>query len=389
MLQLFSTYRSLADLLLSQGRVLEAQQVLELLKTQELRDFTRDTRAGGDTNGIPLTSSEAPISPAFSDKIALGQQLTDCENQTPRCAQRDTLLAQRQAANDTFNQLADRLRTLAQNQHAKDPAQLQRDELTLAAQKVVLAQPKTVLIYPLVLQDKLWLVWGTQAGKKGVIFDSKEIPVSRKNLATTVVKFRQLLTQPGDVQEFQQVSQQLYQWLIAPIRPQLEANGIQNLVFSLDRSTRYIPMAALHDGQHYLVEKFAISTILTAGTTDTSDKLAANPADNRVLGLGLSNAVSGFDALPNVETELNGIVRTNQKDAKGIYPGDEFLNQLFTRSVFKNLIDYRILHIATHGKFVAGKPEDSFLVLGNGDPLRIPENQEPRRKRTGYETAVF
>ena len=32
------TYRTLADLLLSQGRVLEAQQVLELLKIQELRD---------------------------------------------------------------------------------------------------------------------------------------------------------------------------------------------------------------------------------------------------------------------------------------------------------------------------------------------------------------
>jgi tetratricopeptide (TPR) repeat protein len=46
------TYRSLADLLLSQGRILEAQQVLELLKVQELRNFTRDTRAGGENSGI-------------------------------------------------------------------------------------------------------------------------------------------------------------------------------------------------------------------------------------------------------------------------------------------------------------------------------------------------
>ena len=54
------TYRTLADLPLSQGRVLEAQQVLELLKIQELRDYTRDTRAGGTTNGAPLTRSKPP-----------------------------------------------------------------------------------------------------------------------------------------------------------------------------------------------------------------------------------------------------------------------------------------------------------------------------------------
>ena len=48
------TYRTLTDLLLSQGRVLEAQQVLELLKIQELRDYTRYTRAGGTANGAPL-----------------------------------------------------------------------------------------------------------------------------------------------------------------------------------------------------------------------------------------------------------------------------------------------------------------------------------------------
>lgn len=300
----------------------------------------------------------------------MGQKLTVCESQKPRCPDRESLQAQLKAANNTFNQLADRLRA---QQSTKDPAQLQRDELTLAAQKVVLAQPKTVLIYPLVLQDKLWLVWGTQAGVKGVVFDSKEIPVSRKELSATVVRFRQLLERPGDVKELQQVSQQLYQWLIAPIRSQLDANGIQNLVFSLDRATRYIPLSALYDGQHYLVENFAISTILTAGTTDTTDKLSINPADNKVLGLGLSNAVAGFNPLPNVEAELNIIIRTQQTDSKGIFPGSEFLNQTFDRNAFNNLIDYRILHIATHGKFVPGQPEDSFLVLGNGDPLHIPE----------------
>jgi len=37
------------------------------------------------------------------------------------------------------------------------------------------------------------------------------------------------------------------------------------------------------------------------------------------------------------------------------------------------LVGHKILHIATHGKFVSGRPEDSFLVLGSGEKLTIPE----------------
>jgi CHAT domain-containing protein len=366
------TYRRLADLLLAQGRVLEAQQALELLKIRELRDYTRDARAGGETKGAPLNAVEAPVKPPFDTSIALGLKLTECENQRPRCVDRDQLLAQRQAAIEQFNQQKDRLRRLARQQGSQDPAQLQQEELTVAAAKVVQAQPKTVLIYPLVLEDKLWLVYGVQAGKAGVVFASQEIPVSRKELSATVAEFRTLLENPSsDVKQLQQVSQKLYGWLIAPLRPQLDANGIQNLVFSLDRSTRYMPLAALFDGKQYLAERFTLSTILTAGLTNTTDKLSSNPADNPVLGLGLSDAVSGFDPLPNVPAEIAAIVRPKSNDTNGIFQGSAYLNRDFTLKAFKNLIDYRILHIATHGKFEED-PEQSFLVLGNGDRLTVP-----------------
>jgi CHAT domain-containing protein/peptide methionine sulfoxide reductase MsrA len=368
------TYRALADLLLTQGRVLEAQQVLELLKVQELRDYTRDTRAGGETQGAPLNAIEAPVKPPFDTLIALGLQLTTCENQRPRCADRDQLLAQRATAKAQFDQQATRLRQLAQQSGSQDPAQLQQSELTVAAINIVKATPKTVLIYPLVLQDKLWLVYGLQAGKEDVVFASKEIPVSRKELSETVTQFRTLLENPrSDVKQLQQVSQKLYGWLVAPLRPQLDANGIQNLVFSLDRSTRYMPLAALHDGQKYLAQRFTLSTILTAGLTNTTDKLSPNPADNPILGLGLSHAVPGYNALPSVLAEIDAIVRSPAPDPKGIFQGREYLDLAFTLSAFKDLLDYRILHIATHGKFVSEDPEQSFLLLGNGTPLRVPD----------------
>lgn len=367
------TYRALADLLLSQGRVLEAQQVLELLKVQELRHYTRDTRGDGEPNGALLNAIEAPVKPPFDALVALGLKLTDCENQRPRCAERDQLLSQRATAKAEFDQQATRLRRLAQ-QGNQDPAQLQQQELTVAAIKVVKATPKTVLIYPLVLQDKLWLVYGLQAGKDEVVFASKEIPVNRQEISNTVAQFRTLLENPNSgLKQLQQVSQQLYEWLIAPVRPQLDANGIQNLVFSLDRATRYMPLAALHDGKQYLIERFTISTILTAGLTDTVDKLSPNPDDNAVLALGLSRSVPGFNALPSVPAELDAIVRSQASDTTGIFQGSKYLDQAFTLNAFKDLIDYRILHIATHGKFESDDPEKSYLLLGNGDRLRVPD----------------
>ena len=366
-------YRSLADLLLEQGRVLEAQQVLELLKAQELQNYTRDARDQQNERADLLTPVEAPVVPPFNDKIALGQQLTVCESQKPPCKERDQLLGQRQAASDSFNQKVSRLRLLVQHQPAVDPAYLRQSELTVATQKVVKSQPKTVLIYPLVLEDKLWLVYGTQAGKEGVVFDQKLVPVSRKQLGQAVLEFRQLLSKDGDRQQLERVSQQLYQWLVAPLRQELDANGIQHLVFALDRSTRYIPMSALFDGTEYLTQRFTISTILSAGLTDMSDRLALNVTENSVLGLGLSNAVGNFAPLPNVVNEMDGIIRTDSKDAQGIYPGLKLLNKAFTREAFKRLIEYRILHIATHGKFISGDPDSSFMVLGDGSLLKISE----------------
>lgn len=370
------TYRTLASLLLAQGRVLEAQQVLELLKLQELRDYTREARnaLASGTPPLPLNALESPVTDPFHTLISLGLRLTTCESQTPRCPDRDQLRAQRQAATEQFDQQAERLRRLMRQQDNQDPAQLQQQELTVAAAKIVQAHPRAVLIYPLVLEDKLWLVYGLQAGKAGVVFASKEVAVTRQELAAAVSQFRTLLENPrSDRAQLQQVSQKLYGWLIAPLRSQLDANQIQTLVFSLDRSTRYMPLAALFDGKQYLAERFTLSTILTAGLTDTSDKLSPNPRDTSVLGLGLSNPVPGFSPLPNVPKEIDAIVRSQDSDPRGIFQGSAYLNQDFTLKAFNNLIDYRILHIATHGKFVSEDPEQSFLLLGDGKPLRVPD----------------
>ncbi|MEX0269165.1 CHAT domain-containing protein [Leptolyngbyaceae cyanobacterium UHCC 1019] len=366
------TYRALADLLLAQGRILEAQQVLELLKIQEIREFTREARTTTSA-GITTTASEAKILKEHGSLIAFGQKVDACKQS--RCAQLSQLNDQQQALTQQYNQTVSSFEKEIRRRKSVDDALLDPRNLSAKAKDIVESQPGTVLIYPFVLEDKIWLLWAA----KGGIVKSVSVPVSRKQLGETVVQFRRAVQDPSPTarQAIVTTGKQLYDWLIKPLEPELKANKIQNLVFSLDRVTRYIPMSALFDGEKFLIENYAVSTILSAELTDLRDRLPAN-SQTSILALGASE-FKDDPPLPNVPGELNAIIQqksqppSNAQSNNG-FSGTKFLNQAFNfRALRDNLVGHKILHIATHGKFVAGRPEDSFLVLGSGEKLTIPE----------------
>ncbi len=369
------TYRRLADLLLSQGRILEAQQVLELLKVQELRNFTKDTRAGGEeATGIATNPTEAEILSTHGSLIALGRKIEQCQ----QCEQRSQLLDQREVISKEFEENVRSLQQIIRDRLEKDQAFLDPSHLGGNAEAIVSAQPGTVLIYPLVLEDKLWILWAAEGG----ITKSIEVPqVGLKELSQTVVKFRQLLQNPNsDLTELQATGKLLYDWLIPEsLQGELEDNQMQNLVFSLDHVTRYIPMSAVFDGESYLIENYNISTIISANLTRISDRLPSGTDNTSVLALGLSEAKSGFNPLPNVPAEIDAIVRQSANDTHGIYPGLELLNQAFNYKALRdNLATHLILHIATHGEFVSNNAYASYLLLGDGKQLPIQDIQNLR-----------
>ncbi|MBF2026608.1 MAG: CHAT domain-containing protein [Oscillatoriales cyanobacterium C42_A2020_001] len=364
------TYRRLADLLLTQGRILEAQQVLELLKVQEIQDYTRDTRAVVTKDGgIQYTPVEQKIVNQFGGLIAFGQKVADCER--TKCGQLSQLNQEREALTAQYNQEIQQIQKEIRDRKASDKAFFDPESLGTSAQEIVEAQPNTVLIYPLVLNEKLWLLWVAPNG----IVNRVEVPVGKTELGQTVLKFRQLLgDEKSDVAEVRATGKQLYQWLIQPLEKELKRDKVQTLIFSLDRVTRYIPMAALFDGERYLIERYQVSTILSAELTDKRDRLPQDPQSTQVLALGLSEAKAGYKALNGVPVELDNVVRTDAKDTTGVYPGTVFLNQTFTfRSLADNLLGRTIIHIATHGKFVPGSLDASYLLTGTGEQLTIPQ----------------
>ncbi|XFA74145.1 CHAT domain-containing protein [Thermosynechococcaceae cyanobacterium Okahandja] len=152
-------------------------------------------------------------------------------------------------------------------------------------------------------------------------------------------------------------SQQLYQWLIAPLRPQLEAQGVETLVFVLDAGMRGIPMAVLHDGQGFLVERFSVGLVPSMSLMDARYR---NIQQGRILAMGASEFVDQ-SPLPAVPIELAKI----SQDLGG---GTEFLNEAFTISNLQTQRKgggYQVVHLATHGEFQPGSPENSYIAFSD------------------------
>jgi CHAT domain-containing protein len=138
-------------------------------------------------------------------------------------------------------------------------------------------------------------------------------------------------------------AQQLYDWLIRPIRPLLTENHITTLVFVPDGAIRTIPFASLHDGERFLIEDLAVA--VAPGLSLVEPK----PIERkhvRMLLNGLSKPVQGFPPLDFVAGELHSIDPLNSSET--------LLDENFTFAKLNRKLNeeqYSIVHIASHGQF--------------------------------------
>lgn len=150
-------------------------------------------------------------------------------------------------------------------------------------------------------------------------------------------------------------AQQLYQWLVQPIAADLQAKKVQNLVFIMDAGLRSLPLAALHDGKGFLIERYSVGLMPSLSLTDTRYRDIKTAS---VLAMGASKFQDQKD-LPAVPTEVSAIF-TEQ------WAGKFFLNENFTLSNLKlqrQQEPFGIIHLATHAEFRPGKPDQSYIQL--------------------------
>ncbi|WNZ44129.1 tetratricopeptide repeat protein [Leptolyngbya boryana CZ1] len=375
-----STYQALANLLIKQGRLPEAQAVLELLKIKELNIYTRDNRT--PSNGISFTPAEIKaldeIFRPYATAAEFARQLSECAEKN--CPNLDQLKRQRDRINDEVTAILDRLRTTLKNQ-VIDISKLNTQQYTEAAEKIINAQPGTVLIYPVITETKTQFLLAFKAGagdQAPITFRAIDGDnISSDTLFQTANDLRNALADPtSDLKTLQTTSQKLYTWLIKPLEPEISHPSIKHLVFVGDRATRHIPFAALYDGKEYLINKrYTLTTVLAASTT--RDPSEPQPKAPNVLAVGATD-FKGASPLPYVKPEILSIVQTPE-NKQGIFPGLSYLNEQFSFDRLRDsLKGHNILHIATHGNLDPVNIDKSYLLTSSGEQITKSEIQRLR-----------
>ncbi|WP_228060945.1 CHAT domain-containing protein [Coleofasciculus sp. LEGE 07092] len=209
--------------------------------------------------------------------------------------------------------------------------------------------PTAAVIYPIILPDRLAVILSLP----GEPLSQYTTPLSQTAVEEAVNQMQKTLHRVIPSKERLRVSQTIYNWLIQPVEAQLAEGNIKTLVFVLDGVLRNVPIAALYDGQQYLVEKYSI--VLTPGLQLLEPRSLKNIQLQALTG-GLSEARQGFSALPGVEQEVNDISKTIQSQV--------LFNETFTLAALEHQIKtlpVAIVHLATHGQF-SSNPEDTFLL---------------------------
>ena len=209
--------------------------------------------------------------------------------------------------------------------------------------------PTTAVIYPILLQDRTELLLSLPAGLKRVA-----IPVGAETVTREVREFRRTL-EKRTTREYLRHGRQLYAWLIRPLEAELTSARIDTLVFVPDGPLRTIPMAALHDGKQYLVEKYALA--ITPGLNLT-DPRPINRENTKVLAVGVTEPVQGFPPLPYTGAELEAVGKIFGKGTTTLVDG-QF--RLGTLEMELKKEPFTIVHIASHGQF-GGDAQKTFLL---------------------------
>ena len=373
------TYRLLADRLLKQDRVMEALQVLDLLKVQKLQDFLKDVKGNERTAlGVQMLPQEQTLINQYNNiqnrTIQLGTELNDLRKLPNRTTTQQQRLTKIEQIAEQVNQ---QLTALLQSDSTKTLiTQLQqtaaKQNLTLPSYKDLSERIQrigqgTALFYPLILSDRIELV--IFIPNQPLIHRS--IAINQKELETEIKTFRnQLQNRDPNIEV---TAQKLYKYLLEPIDADLKAAKIQTIVYAPDGQLRYVPLAALHDGKQWIVERYLINNVTAVSLTnldpssDRDSRVLAGAFEKGNFSFNINDKAFSFSGLPFAGKEVDTLANTIPNTTK-------LLDKEFSRAaILPNLKTNNIIHLANHAAFVEGTPEDSFILMGNGDRINLRE----------------
>ena len=181
--------------------------------------------------------------------------------------------------------------------------------------------------------------------------------IERQEMERVVRAFIREVTDPArrESHNYLESSKQIYDWLVAPMEAALQEHEIENIVFIVDEGLRSMPLAALHNGHEFILERYSVGLMPSISLTDTRHQ---DLAAVKVLAAG-AERFPGQDkpALPSVPVEVSAI-------SEQLWPGKSILNQGFTFRGLEKSLDaqpFGIIHLATHADFRQGEMDRSYI----------------------------
>lgn len=393
-------YDQLADLLIAQGRIAEAQEVLQMLKEQELHDSLQRAESS-DTRStrIELTGLER-------ERFARYYELRD--RQAALAAER--LALQRQARGAPLSaaeaarlrEIVDELMPVAEAAMQAFFARLERDMAALAPPAAVAAGQEASrlrrAVDALALEEPAAAAVGVQylvtEQRLSIVLSLPGTPpiahqraIPRRELYARIAQVLAQLRHPrADAALLRAGLSELHGWLIAPIEADLRRFGARTLMLSLDDQLRLIPFAALLDAQQrHLVQDYTLALY-----NEAARQALVKPGSRawRVAAMGLSEPVEDLPALVAVPDELRGVVRGPGRS------GDAWLNSAFDRARLVGTLGgersaYNVLHVASHFVLQPGVPAQSRLYLGDKSRLTLADMAREDLRFGHFELVTF
>ena len=382
-------YRSVADWLMAAGRIDEGLQVLALLKAEELYDFVLRDAGVRDSGGvISLSSAEQDLWSAYASLLradaTVGQEierlarLAEADRITPTEQRRlDGLLTGQTVAE---SDRARRIQGFVAEQSVRTmlPGVSRHvTALSLAGERERFGPDSAIGVY-LLTETHLRLIIATSSGQTAY-----DTPVDAAALRLDIGRYLDAISRREDVSR---MSRSLYDLLARPLDDAARLAGARLLVLWPDGVLRYLPFAALHDGNAYLAQKYALQLYAPMSTGAASGTPRSSALSVR--GFGVTRAVAGFDALPGVADELCYVVRgpiagltadsracAARDRGAGALEGEGYADLAFTAdkltASLKAPSEFSVLHIGTHFSLRPGNALRSFLVLGDGSRLTL------------------
>ena len=382
-----SVYRKLAGWLIDQGRIIEAQQVLTMLKEDEYFGFIRrsDAKEVGNTT-VSLAGLEARI---WQDYIDLSKRLIPIAKEhdaldhqerqakvgkmqpldAQQVARKDELAQQLKVGNQQFDRflatLIERMKAdpdkIAQTSQTQDQITSRHRQLLQALAKA--GQRQAGILQYLVLADRVVMIYTAAEGVKPVA----QSKIERKDLSQKITAFRQAINERQDVSK---QSQELYALLIAPVNDLLEQSQVTTLMLVPDDILRYLPFAALSDGKQYLIERYAL-TLHTEAAPAASLAIKPNVSTWQVDAFGVSKAWGNHKSLPGVPAEMDSVKHALGETRSRVKLDPEFTKVALLDAV-KSEDQAGVMHVASHFSFTPGS-DASYLLLGDGKQLSLAE----------------